>query len=117
MTNIELMEGLEILSIEDRSVPILLSISLGALCFIVIGLSFYLVICAISEGSLGFAVVSLLFLGISIFLNWIVIDKTIKPTTIYKVLVNDSVSMNEFCSKYEILNIEGKIYTIEPKGE
>ena len=117
MTNIELMEGLEILSVEDGSIPILFSIVLGALCFIVIVLSFYMVVSGITNGCFGFAIFGLVFLGIGISLNYIVIDRNIKPIPVYKVLVNDSVSMNEFYSKYEILNVEGKIYTIEPKGD
>lgn len=117
MTNVELIEGLEILSIKDSSIPILLSFFLGALCFIVIVLSIYIVVCAITEGSFGGTIIGLVFLGLGISLNWVVIDVTIKPTPIYKVLVSDSVSRNEFYSKYEILNVEGKIYTIASKGE
>lgn len=33
----------------------------------------------------------------------------------YKVIINDSVSMNEFLDKYEILDQEGKIYTVREK--
>lgn len=33
----------------------------------------------------------------------------------YKVTIDDSVSMNEFLDKYEILDQEGKIYTIREK--
>lgn len=116
MTNVELMEGLEILSIKDGSIPILLGIPLGALCSIVIAFSIYTVVCAITEGNFGFAIAGLVLLGIGIFLTCIVIEET-KPSPIYKVLVSDSVSMNEFYSKYKILNVDGKIYTIEPKGE
>ena len=117
MTNVELMEGLEILSVKDGSIPIPLSLFLGALCFVVVVLSAYIVFSSILEGSFGGATIGLLFLGISIFLSWTVINETIKPTPIYRVLVSDSVSMNEFYSKYKILNVEGKIYTIEPRGE
>jgi hypothetical protein len=31
----------------------------------------------------------------------------------YKVAIDDSVSMNEFLDKYEILDQEGKIYTVK----
>lgn len=117
MANVELMEGLEILSAKDGSIPIPLSFLLGVLCLVVIVLSIYLVVSAITEGSFGGAIISLVFVGIGIFLSWVVFDETIKPTPTYKVLVSDSVSMNEFYSKYEILNVDGKIYTIEPKGE
>lgn len=33
----------------------------------------------------------------------------------YKVTIDDSVSMNEFLGKYEILDQEGKIYTVREK--
>ena len=35
--------------------------------------------------------------------------------TEYKVTIDDSVSMNEFLYKYEILDQEGKIYTVKEK--
>lgn len=35
--------------------------------------------------------------------------------THYKVIIDDSVSMNEFLDKYEILDQEGKIYTIKER--
>ena len=34
---------------------------------------------------------------------------------IYKVTIDDSVSMNEFLDKYEIIDQEGKIYTVKEK--
>lgn len=33
----------------------------------------------------------------------------------YKVTIDDSVSMNKFLNKYEILDQEGKIYTVKEK--
>ena len=33
----------------------------------------------------------------------------------YKITVDDSVSLNEFLDKYEILDKEGKIYTVKEK--
>lgn len=35
-----------------------------------------------------------------------------KYETRYQVTVDDSVSINEFQSKYEIIEVEGKIYTV-----
>lgn len=35
--------------------------------------------------------------------------------TEYKVTIDDSVSMNEFLDKYEILDQEGKIYTVKER--
>lgn len=44
-------------------------------------------------------------------------NKEIIPTSKYKyqVTIDDSVSMTEFYEKYEIIDIEGKIYTIKIK--
>ncbi len=41
-----------------------------------------------------------------------------KPTefeTQYKVIISDEVSMNEFLEQYEIIDQEGKIYTVREK--
>ena len=37
--------------------------------------------------------------------------------TRYQVTVDDSVSMNEFQNKYEIIEVEGKIYTVRERVE
>lgn len=37
--------------------------------------------------------------------------------THYKVFVSDEVSMNEFLEKYEIIDQEGKIYTVKEKAD
>ena len=34
--------------------------------------------------------------------------------TRYQVFIDDSVSFNEFCEQYEIIEINGKIYTVRP---
>ena len=39
-----------------------------------------------------------------------------EDTAYYQVIIDDSVSMVEFNEKYDIVNIEGKIYTIKEKG-
>lgn len=38
-----------------------------------------------------------------------------KYETHYQVTVDDSVSMNEFQDKYEIIEVEGKIYTVKER--
>ena len=35
-----------------------------------------------------------------------------KYETRYQVTIDDSISMNEFQNKYEIIEVEGKIYTV-----
>lgn len=38
-----------------------------------------------------------------------------KLETCYQVIVDDSVSMNEFHSKYELIKVESKIYTVKER--
>lgn len=38
-----------------------------------------------------------------------------KYETRYQVTVDDSVSMNEFQNKYEIIEVDGKIYTVKER--
>ena len=40
-----------------------------------------------------------------------------KYETRYQVTVDNSVSMNEFQNKYEIIEVEGKIYTVKERIE
>lgn len=40
-----------------------------------------------------------------------------KYETRYQVTVDNSVSMNEFQDKYEIIEVEGKIYTVKERVE
>ena len=40
-----------------------------------------------------------------------------KYETHYQVTVDNSVSMNEFQNKYEIIKVEGKIYTVRERVE
>jgi hypothetical protein len=39
------------------------------------------------------------------------------PETQYQVIIDESVSMSEFFEKYEIIEQEGKIYTVKEKGQ
>lgn len=67
--------------------------------------------------------ISLFFMGftvISFFLIAVFIALAEKPTVPtgkyeYQVTIDDSVSMNKFYEKYEIVEVNGKIYTIREK--
>ena len=60
-------------------------------------------ICAIAAGALA----------VILFCN--IPEK--KYETRYQVTIDDSVSMNEFQNKYEIIKVEGKIYTVRERVE
>lgn len=64
---------------------------------------------AIAFGILAVVCAGLIFLGISIV-------KT-PPETRYQVLIDESVSMTDFFERYEIIEQEGKIYTIKEKEQ
>ena len=55
--------------------------------------------------------VSVVFIVLSIL--GLIVDKDNIDHIEYKVTIDDSVSMNEFLEKYEILDQEGKIYTVK----
>lgn len=46
-----------------------------------------------------------------------ILNIPIEYITEYKVIVSDEVNFNEFQEKYEIINQEGKIYTVREKDE
>ena len=58
---------------------------------------------------------SVLFGMFLAFLTFMVIDEGFHPTPTYKVTIDDSVSMNEFYDRYEVIRTEGKIYSIQIK--
>ena len=49
------------------------------------------------------------------FLSVIVGIVEIEYYPTYKVIISDEVSMNEFMDRYEILNQDGKIYTVKER--
>ena len=64
----------------------------------------------------------IIILGLTVFFISLILGITtsnIKSKEIdyieYKVTIDNSVSMNEFLNKYEILAQEGKIYTVKEK--
>lgn len=44
-----------------------------------------------------------------------ILSKAVEYETQYKVTIDDSVSMNDFNEKYEVIDQEGKIYTVRER--
>lgn len=111
------MEGITILNeLVVNNAPIgWFAIISGGILFIVclVGMSLTLGQCDIGYtfvfGILAMVCAGLIFLGISIV--------KAPPETRYQVLIDESVSMSEFFEKYEIIEQEGKIYTVKEKGQ
>ena len=110
------MTGVEILSSETIYNTILPEYWLGIGLGLAIVFIFAMAACFASDRIiLGFICLALSF-GVGIVGS---LGGTLGKTDIshieYKVTIDDSVSMNEFLDKYEIINQEGKIYTVKEK--
>ena len=110
------MAGVEILAIEEATRMGyvdggLVALVVMGICATVFGVLWYR---AFSEcwGILVGLVIGAIFGGAI----GVVIDRVNEPApdeVHYKVIVSDEVSMNEFLSRYEIIEVEGKIYTVK----
>ena len=112
-----MMEGVEILSIGeigvDHAFNWLMAILGGGFIGLVIGF-----MGAAMEDSVGFG--TILFIAIFIVTGTIIGFSDAIPTRhvpTYKVVISDEVSMNDFMEKYEILEQDGKIYTVKERKE
>ena len=110
------MNGVEILSSETIYNTILpeywLGIGLGcAIVFV-----FATALCFANERIiLGFICIALALGSVIVGVLGGTYSKTDISHIEYKVTINDSVSMNKFLYKYEILDQEGKIYTVKER--
>ena len=116
-----LMEGIKVLNqveIMDNSLTLLITaIILGVLsCVFVIGTIVSAVI-SNKETAVATFFIFFLFSWIGFLITKNASEKKIIPTGKYEyqVTIDDSVSMNEFYEKYEIVEVNGKIYTIKIK--
>lgn len=117
------MNGIEFLSTAEVATATTCNTTACAITFwvclaICIGLGIYF---AITDYEVCWFFLSVIFgIVISLFITILVGAMTASPTayeTQYKVTIDDSVSMNEFNEKYEVISQEGKIYTIRERKE
>lgn len=111
------MEGINILSLEIvmKAAPWTTYLGYGCVILLIIG------ILATATGLVcnteGIGLTGLLLIALSFVLS--IISATcnsifqVPDYTQYEVTIDDSVSMNEFTSKYEILEQRGQIYVIK----
>ena len=90
----------------------------GALALMLM-FAFYVGICVFSSyNKMGWTITSCVLVVVSVVVMTLALcsnHNSIRHIE-YKVTIDDSVSMNEFLDKYEILDQEGKIYTIKEKN-
>lgn len=111
------MEGIEILSIGEIGINPVFNWSAAIIGGILIGLIF--AFCTgIAENSVGLFIV--MFILCTSFFGAIFgfgIEKYADTAPTYKVIISDTVSLNEFYDKYEILEQDGKIFTIMERND
>ena len=112
------MTGVEILSIEEIAVDFAFNWDAFFICFGSIFIVFALISAAMSShfddwNQLVVGLVAGAILGV--MFGYVFGSGLKTPTEFanqYKVTISDEVSMNEFLSRYEIIDQEGKIYTV-----
>lgn len=112
------MEGIEILSVGEIGInPVLFNWSAAIIGGILLGL-----VCALGAGaaedSVGLFIVA--FILCALFFGALCgfgIEKYADTAPTYKVIISDTVSLNEFYDKYEILEQDGKIFTIMERND
>ena len=65
-----------------------------------------------------FGLILTIFVGVGLMIGFVAGITEQVPTeyeTQYKIIVSDEVSMAEFAEKYEIIEQEGKIYTVRER--
>lgn len=112
---LEIMNGIEVLSkseIKSINISAFLIILLASILIILAGVYICTSIFDINENLLYTGVVLIILLSVFMALKT---STTGEYEYEYKVTISDEVSMNEFMKKYEIINQEGKIYTIKER--
>ena len=109
MTGVEILTTGEGATSFEPNLPVFLSV----LAFCIIG--GIIVGSREKERGLGAMVGLLIGMVAGLLVGVVVGIAEIEYYPIYKVTISDEVSMNEFMNKYEILNQDGKIYTVKER--
>lgn len=107
-----MIEGIEVLSTSE--IYAVSNISLALAIFFLVAMVLSVIGASVFK---KLRRVIMIIIAIICFCGAIYNSTNTKPTGKYeyKVTVNDNVSFNDFHNKYEIINIEEKIYTIKER--
>ena len=117
------MDGIEILSVIEKPVLLFNEGAFGSTFFITVIIFLFIAIyLSITENEwfcLPLFSVTGVLAGVLLGLvaGILFVQKTDEVETTYKVIVSEEVPLNEFLDKYEIIDQEGKIYTVKERGE
>ena len=108
-----MIEGIEILSQEVCNEFNIIAFFACVILFMIIGMAFDF-FKDLSDGVVG----ALLGITLGIFIYAIIFEAIMPEKYVkYNVTISESVSMTEFYEQYEIIDIDGKIYTIREKND
>jgi hypothetical protein len=112
-----MLEGIEILSKTEIMYTPGITLFLFAISFIALIITGFVTTLSICENNRRNSTIFASLCGLSLIILFALLGFIDKPTGKYeyKVTIDDSVSMNEFNERYEIIEVEGKIYTIKEK--
>lgn len=108
-----MLEGIEVLNeIEIKTNSVLLIVLM--ITFLILGVT--LVIISLAKDSFLMSILGLVsFIIFAIFVVLVVCVEVPTGEYQYQVTIDENVSMTEFFEKYEIIDTQGKIYTIKEK--
>ena len=115
------MTGVEILATQEVAISVGFDMGFALVMFftfLILGTSLGFLISVLSEDFtiLAHGVIISLILGLIFGFAVGFGQSTPEYETQYKVTISDEVSMNEFLERYEIIDQEGKIYTVREKN-
>lgn len=112
------MAGVEILS-SEAIYNTFLPIWIGGIAFVLMFVFVTLMVYGLCEEQVALWVIGLLLVITMLVITLLGCLNNINDIDHieYKVTIDDSVSMTEFMDKYEILDQEGKIYTVKEKKQ
>jgi hypothetical protein len=110
-----MMEGIEVLatgimgigSTVNWGLIVIIGLIAGGIVGITVGFGSLSIFGGLGAGILAFLAAA--------SLTAMATEKPAYTIPIYKVVIKDSISMNEFSERYEIIDQEGKIYTIKER--
>lgn len=115
-----MLEGIEVLNqteITTKAEWISIAVMICTVLMIIFGIT-AIIAAALNKDIFTIVMFILTVISAIVILIFIILDiKTNVPTGKYEyqVTINNNVSMTEFHEKYEIVKVEGKIYTIREK--
>lgn len=117
------MTGVKILATEEIATKHLYNWGAFMICFIVILAVLFIagVIISFKENNyhfvISFTIIGILFGTLPAFILGAAMGIPSEYTTQYKVTISDEVQLNEFNERYEIIEQEGKIYTVRERND